>query len=308
MSRTRAVIHASLLAGLFLAPIGAQARHLPRAPSVRPAIWTVHGPRGTAFLFGSVHVLPPRINWKTPAVLAAIRRADTFVFEIPLDHQDQDRAEAQRVQKEIMDLHGLLPPGESLRGALPRSMLPKYDLALAALNVSPGYVDRLQPWLASMVLETAQFFRSDARALNGVDVQVYAIASQLHRKTQGFETLEQQLALIGPEEQKAGMFELNRTVDEATAGTQTRKFDTLVADWEHGDVAAIAREADTDFARDPSLKKSLLDDRNARWASELKPMLEIPHTYFVTVGAAHLAGPEGLPALLRNQGYRVEGP
>ncbi|MBV9330082.1 MAG: TraB/GumN family protein [Alphaproteobacteria bacterium] len=302
-----AAVLLSLLAGIAL-PATAKTRHLPHTQAVKPAIWTVHGPKGTAFLFGSVHVLPPRVNWKTPVVLAAIRRSDTFVFEIPLDHQEQDRAEAQRVQKEIMDLHGMLPPGESLRGALSGPILPKYDLALAELNVSPGYVDRLQPWLASMVLETAQFFRSDARALNGVDVQVYAMANAMHRKTQGFETLEQQLALIGPEEQKAGMFELDRTLDEALSGNQARKFDALVVAWEHGDVGAIEREADTDFARDPSLKKSLLDDRNARWASELKPMLEQPHTYFVTVGAAHLAGPQGLPALLRNQGYRVDGP
>ncbi|MBV9692922.1 MAG: TraB/GumN family protein, partial [Alphaproteobacteria bacterium] len=31
-------------------------------------------------------------------------------------------------------------------------------------------------------------------------------------------------------------------------------------------------------------------------------------TYFVTVGAAHLVGPLGVPKLLRDKGFRVEGP
>src|SRR5215469_4029000 len=275
---------------------------------VHPALWTVHGTKGTAYLFGSVHVLPAGIDWKTRPLLDAMKRSDTFIFEIPLDHQDQDRVEAQKLQKDIMDLQGMLPPGASLRGELPKDMVPKYDAVIANLNISPGYIDRLQPWLAAMILETAEFFRTDASALNGVDVQVYALASQMHKQSRGFETLEQQLALIGPEEQRVGIHELGRTIDEANTGGETRSYDAIVAAWEHGDVAAITRESDVEFAKDPDLRKEILDDRTARWAQELGPMLNEPHTYFITVGAAHLAGPKGLPTLMRKAGYKVDGP
>lgn len=277
-------------------------------PYVHPAFWTVHGPKATAYLFGSVHILPPNINWKSPALLAAMKKSDTFIFEIPLDHQDKDRDEAQRIQKEIMDVHGMLPPGISLRGELSNDTVPKYDAVLAQFGISPGYIDRLQPWLASMVLETAQFFRSDANAMNGVDVQIYAIASDAHKDTHGFETLEQQLNIIGSEEQKSGLKELSHTIDEAMSSGQASKFDVIVSEWEHGDVQAIAHETDVEFAKDPELRKTMLDDRTARWAVEMRTLLDQPHTYFITVGAAHLAGPNGLPALLRKDGYQVDGP
>src|SRR5215472_12386658 len=222
-----------------------QSSHHAPAPhrdnGIHPALWTVHGPKGTAYLFGSVHVLPSGIEWKSQTLLAAMKRSDAFVFEIPLDHQVQDVVEAQRVQKEIMDLHGLLPPGESLRGKLPKDMVPRYDAAIANLNISPGYLDRLQPWLASTVIETAEFYRADANAMNGVDVQVYAIASNLHKETRGFETLEQQLEIFGPAEQRVGIHELGRTIDEAVAGEEVQKYDSIVAAWERGDVAAIAK-------------------------------------------------------------------
>jgi uncharacterized protein YbaP (TraB family) len=292
----------------MFAPAMAKPHHPASTPGVHPALWTVHGPKGTAYLFGSIHILPPDIAWKTPEVMDAMKKADTFVFEIPLDHQDKDRAEAQRVQKEIMDVHGMLPPGESLRGQLPQNSIAKYDEVLEKFNISPGYVDRLQPWLASMVLETAQFFHSDARAMNGVDVQIYAYASDKQKTTRGFETLEQQLAIIGPEEQKAGVAELNHALDQALVGGDTKKYDQLVAAWSHGNVDEIAHEADVEFAKDPALRKTMLDDRTARWATEMKTMLESPNVYFITVGAAHLAGSTGLPALLRQAGYKVDGP
>src|SRR5215467_11477144 len=94
-------------------------------------------------------------------------------------------------------------------------------------------------------------FRADAEAMNGVDVQVYAIASNMHKETRGFETLEQQLAIFGPAEQRVGIHELGRTIDEAAAGGEVQKYDAIVAAWEHGDVAQIARQTDTAFAKDP---------------------------------------------------------
>ena len=58
----------------------------------------------------------------------------------------------------------------------------------------------------------------------------------------------------------------------------------------------------------PGAKKLLIDDRNAAWAKQLDATLQAHATYFITVGAGHLVGPKGVPALLRAQGYRVEGP
>ena len=273
-----------------------------------PALWVVHGRQGTAYLFGSIHVLPPDISWKTKPLLTAMHKSDVFVFEIPLDRSVEDAEEAQRIQKQIMDVHGLLPPGGSLRGLLSPGRQVDYDMALARLAISPGYMDRLQPWLASMVLETAQLRQADQSSMTGVDVQVYAMATNMNKQTQGLETFEQQLAMITPEEQRAGLDELDRSVDEAVHGGEGDKYRSLVAAWSHGDLRTLNSIAVNGLSSDPTTKKALIDDRNARWTMQIEAMLEQPHTYFVTVGAAHLVGESGLPALLRAQGYKVDGP
>lgn len=58
----------------------------------------------------------------------------------------------------------------------------------------------------------------------------------------------------------------------------------------------------------PAERKAMLDDRNHAWIPQIVAMLNEKHTYFITVGAAHLVGKIGVPTLLRQRGYRVDGP
>jgi hypothetical protein len=101
---------------------------------------------------------------------------------------------------------------------------------------------------------------------------------------------------------------LSEQVASALKHDGTKKVDAMVAAWARGDTATLSRMSADAFDKDPTLKKGILDNRNKRWVGELKAMLAEPRVYFVTVGAAHLAGPGGVPALMRAAGYRVEGP
>src|SRR5271155_1467853 len=57
-----------------------------------PAMWVVHGPKGTAYLLGSIHALPKNIEWQTPAIKAAIKKSQAFVFEVPMAEDSRSRA------------------------------------------------------------------------------------------------------------------------------------------------------------------------------------------------------------------------
>jgi len=63
------------------------------------------------------------------------------------------------------------------------------------------------------------------------------------------------------------------------------------------------------MASDPETKKRLVDERNQAWVAPIAHMLDSESgTFMVTVGALHMVGPEGVPALLRAKGYKVDGP
>src|SRR5690349_1262521 len=63
----------------------------PKIVHATPAMWTVHGPKGTAYLLGSVHALPDDIDWQTAEIKAAMKRSGTFVFEVPMQLDDHSR-------------------------------------------------------------------------------------------------------------------------------------------------------------------------------------------------------------------------
>jgi uncharacterized protein YbaP (TraB family) len=265
-----------------------------------PALWVVHSPTATAYLLGSIHVLPSNVDWHSPELDAAIAKSDTLVFEAPID--DSGVAAGQ----EFIRAHGTLPPGQSLQEMLDARTLADYRKALALTHVPPDTLEHLRPWLASVVLEVAFIQQQHYSVDSGVDRQIFAGARTSGKSFRYFETVQQQLTLLMPDKPKLELEEFDAQLKELQ--TESDELGPLVDAWSHGDIAEVGKLVNSDLESDPGTKKVLLDDRNKTWVVQLKQMLGESHTYFITVGAGHLVGPEGVPALLRKAGYIVDGP
>ncbi|HXL99794.1 MAG TPA: TraB/GumN family protein [Rhizomicrobium sp.] len=283
----------------FALPALAQQPMLARIEA-HPALWTVHGKAGTAYLLGSIHLLPVNVAWHTPQIDAAMAASDVFVFEIPMDAPSQAGVTA------YIAAHGTLPKGETLPALLPPAARKDYQAALARSHIPPQALDDKRPWLASIVLQVALMSQQNYSASGGIDHEVLAIANARGKALRHFETVDQQMALLAPPDQSLEVKEF--ALDLKSIRDQPSTVGAIVDAWASGDVRAIDRLMNSDLAKEPGAKKALLDDRNRNWVAQLDNWLDEPHTYFITVGAAHLAGPNGVPALLRAQGIKVDGP
>jgi hypothetical protein len=285
----------ALFALLAFAPASA-------APVVHahPALWHVQGPEGEAYLSGSIHLLPKNINWLTKQVNAAINRADVFVFEVSTD------AKAQEEIRELIDEKGRLPPGRSLRAMLPPASQTDYDAALVKAKLLPEVTDREKPWLASLQLLIAEGAAKHYSPDAGVDNAVMAIAARRHKPSRYFETIGQQFALLAGGSDKLQLSEFESDLKDF--GKSDDDLTPMVDAWKNGQEDRLAGLMNEDLADDPDMKKALLTDRNRNWVGQIEKLLAEKKVFFITVGAGHLAGPDGVPAMLRAAGYKVDGP
>ena len=301
MARRFAVALVALLACGFARPAGADDAPVPvyaQMPA-HPALWTVHGPKGTAYLFGSVHILPPQVDWHTKEIDAAIARADTFVFEIAIDGTTQ-----AKLQNYIRQ-HAMLPKGQHLRDMLAPDARADFDKAVAGLAVAPQSLDRLRPWFAALTIDMIDLGKQHYSPQAGIEMQLQSHEAK-DKPVIGLETVEQQLGFLAPKDPKLELqafeAELRSTAHEH------EEIGPLLDAWMQGDTKELARLTFADMKKYPQAQKILIDDRNKVWVKQISALLNEDKVYFITVGAAHLVGPRGVPALLRAKGLAVDGP
>lgn len=269
--------------------------------AAHPALWTVHGSKGTAYLLGSLHVLPPNMEWRTPEISSAMAASDVFVFEIPMDESTKSH-----IADFVRD-NAFLPHSLALPSLLTADAREDYGAALELTHFPPGKLVNMRPWAAILMLEVAYMAQRHLSPDAGVDRQVYADAIAAGGKTfRALETPEQQFRLLMPSDQKLEVAEFDEGLKELLH--DQGMFGNLIDAWAHGDVARMERLINADMKSDPRVEKTLLIDRNRKWVDRIVKMLDEPHSFFITVGAGHLSGREGVPQLLRRKGFKVDGP
>jgi uncharacterized protein YbaP (TraB family) len=264
-----------------------------RAEPAQPALWQVDGPRGErAWLFGTIHALPGPLDWRSDRIEAALKASDRLVVEVA---GLRDDAAIARDFAALAQSPGL-PPLTLRLEPTDRTELGK-DLAAAGLKA--GALDGFETWAAALALQQALSSRAGIDTSNGID---RALLDSYTRPVEEFEGARAQLAIFDrlPEPDQRELL-----LAVVRGGDSGKEAAHLAKAWAKGDLDAIARAIKGDFLNDPELRDALLSGRNRAWLERLTASLDQGARPFVAVGAAHLVGPVGLPALLKARGYKV---
>jgi hypothetical protein len=265
-----------------------------------PAMWTVHGSHATAVLFGSVHLLPTGVQWEPPALAEALAHADEIWFELPIDAATGARAQALVIEK------GAQPKGVSLFDDLNAKDAERLRRACDEVGVPPQVLAPMRPWLAEVTLSLAQDARAGAKPSEGVEQQLsQQVGAKVKRRA--FETPEQQINFLAAAPRAEQNASLRETLTEVA--DDPGLYDRAVKAWLSGDLASLRKDSLQSLIKaSPAMYRRLIVDRNRRWAAVLDQRLKEEGEIVVVVGAGHLLGPDGLPALLRARGYAIDGP
>ncbi len=280
---------AALLFAVAAAPAQAQ-----------PPVWIVRDADSEIVLFGSVHVLPPGLDWEPAAVKAAIAKADDVWFEIPIDAASEQRA------AQLASAKGVLPPDKSLYAMLSPAGQARLNKACLRFHLAPGLMDRLEPWYAEVALSGAEFQEAGASASDGVEDSLAAQAPPSAQR-RAFETVDQQIEMFDAAPLDAQIASLEETLAELDRSAGSYK--ELVRAWMAADTRGLERDAIAPLRKAaPEIYRRLVLDRNAAWTRTLDERMKGSGRTVVVVGVGHLVGADGVPARLRALGYSVEGP
>lgn len=258
-----------------------------------PAMWELASADGTVegWLFGTIHSLPDGTTWETERIFETIEDADLLIVEIAAL---EDSAAISHVFARLARTDGLPP--------LSRRLTADHQAALREMLAETSYSDgdfsATESWAAALML--AQGVRG-GNPENGVD-------RALLRRFEGRPVRE----LEGPVRQ-LGIFDTLPESDQrdllaavVQEGRDTAsKSAELARIWRSGDMDSLALENSRGLLSYPQLRTALLVNRNENWADQLDAMLPSVPPALIAVGAAHMAGPEGLPSLMKQRGYTV---
>lgn len=279
-----------LIAALLALLLGACSR----PAEVQPALWLAEGPQGQkAWLFGTIHALPAPVAWRSAKVDAALQQADRLVLEVADISDDTKTAKAFAA---LAQSPGLPPLAQRIEPDL------RDELAVELKDggIAPSQLDSYETWAAALMLQQSDSAAGASDAANGID---RALAKAWTGPIAEFEGAAAQLAIFDRLAEPQQRALLSAVVREAPQrGSQTL---ALQSAWMRGDMDFIARTTSEDFLNHPELREALLTGRNRAWLVQLDRLWAQGARPFVAVGAAHLAGADGLPEMLKARGWKV---
>ncbi|MEG3123677.1 TraB/GumN family protein [Sphingomonas sp. GB1N7] len=259
------------------------------AVEARPALWRVSDGDTEIWLLGTIHALPPGVHWETPAVTRAIDGADTLVTEIAAASPETAGVEFAK----FAAAKGLPPISERVA---PEQHAVLADAAEAA-GVSIETLNGLRTWAAAVTLAAGPMRATGASPEHGVEA---ALAARFAgRRRDALETQGEQLAIFN------ALPEAAQRVLLARALRDTDGYAPTLAAWEAGDVRALAASFEPAFRGAPELQRTLVTERNARWAGWIARRMGAPGHVLVAVGAGHLVGQDSVVAMLAARGLKV---
>lgn len=282
-----------LALALALASVAAPAVAETPLPNINPAMWVVKDKDTTVYLFGTFHLLDGKRDWFNDEVKTAFDASDELVMEIVMPENPAELTP-------LIMKHAVDPNGKTLTSKLQPAVKAKLDKELGTLGVPAAAMDKLEPWFVSMTLAALGAGKLGLKPEHGPEKVLAAAAKEKGKKIGAVETVEGQILILDGMPEATQVAALSHTVENLEKLGET--FTPMVAAWSNGDTNALVKLMNDGMAKDPSLYKLMLTDRNAKWADWIGERMAAPGTVFMAVGAGHLVGKNSVQDYLASKG------
>jgi uncharacterized protein YbaP (TraB family) len=267
-----------------------------RAPqTAKPALWQVSDGDTTIYLFGTIHLLPSELKWRTPRLDQAMTSSKELVVETIVDEKNPTKLMSAMAS---IGLAKGLPP---LVERVPPAKRTALQAAIKKTGVPEQAFNAMKTWMAAFLLLSNQF--KELGLSGGVEGVLRNDFSASNKPIGELETNLEQLSFFDRLPEPAQRNLLEGALEEGTS--VKRDFGGMLDAWSRGDVNGIARTFDHDLSASPEMRDLLIRQRNANWSKWIEKRMAEPGEVMIAVGAGHLAGPYSVLEILKKDGYQI---
>lgn len=259
-------------------------------------LWRVEKDGRSSWLYGTIHIAERGWMFPGPALLQALREADQLAFELDLT----DPAILARLQKGMLAPAGQppLPPALAQRLA-----------AQARAQCAGNTLDALRPEMQAMTLLALAGRRLGLEPAYGVDLFLEGLARGAGKPAVSLESPEEQLAVLTHDDPAATQAQVSDILDDLERPHGLEILARMARGWSQSNLADLSKYAQwcecMDTPSQRRLYQRMVDERNLTMAARIHALHTAGKRTLVAVGALHLVGPQGVPALLQARGYKL---
>lgn len=140
--------------------------------------------------------------------------------------------------------------------------------------------------------------------IQSIEEELMKISTEQNEETLGLETIQEQMNVFDTIPYQDQIDELVKTAKD-NMEKDKKEFQQLLEIYKSKNINALLETTGKSEELYSKFDDELLLNRNKNWIPRIEKIINIKTT-FIGIGAAHLAGENGLIRLLRKQGYKVE--
>lgn len=260
-------------------------------------LWEISGAglSEPSYLFGTIHLISKADFILTDRTTEAFAKTNRVTFEINMEEMNDISKLMPMLMKAFMS------NGKTLRDLISKEEYALVKAHFEGIGLPLMLVERIKPMFLS-ALGSGDMSQMQANGETvSYEIELMKLAQEQQKQVAGLETMAFQMSVFDsiPYEVQAKML-----VESIQAGKDgNEQFEALVALYKAQDLAGLNAMLETDESIG-QYGDILLAKRNRNWVPVMQDMMREQPTFFA-VGAGHLAGEQGVIALLRAEGYTL---
>ena len=275
-------------------------------------LWEISG-KGLAapsYLYGTIHMIPAEDYFLTEATEAAFDKSTRVAFEIDTEEMTNPAAMMGLLSKMYMN------NDTTLADLLPEEEYEIVSTHFEEMGMPMMFMGKIKPmFLTILAGEDMKDMKSGGNPMSmmgGDGMKSYELelterAKVAEKPIVGLETAEFQMSLFDSIPYTAQAKMLLETIRSEQGGEEeeeTNAIDRMIELYTTQDIVGMQSMMSDDPAGIGGYEELLLLKRNRKWIPVMEALMS-EETVFFAVGAGHLAGDEGVIALLRKAGYTM---